>query len=541
VTEVDWDIEADVIVVGSGMAGFAAAVTAASCDLEVVLLERDAEVGGTTKSSSGEYWIPNNQFMRAAGLDDPRDACLRYMAKLAYPHYYDADGANLGLPRPQYDLLATYYDRGSEAVEHLGEIGAVESRFSPDVLPGPYGKPEYNADDPDNLAPLGRHLLSMGGTHTSGQGEYLIAGFHACAEKLGVDIRLSHRVDYLFQDDDGRVIGIGATTKGLPVAVHARRGVFFGSGGFLRDPELAARHLPGRVYGALSALTNTGDFLRLAQGIGAATANLRHAWWGEVPIQWALDDPQPSGMNYFPWGDSMIHVNRFGHRVVNEKTIYHERAQVHFAWNPTAKEYSNKLLFSIYDDVLANIVEHDHFDKIRRPIPAPGTTAAWVISGDTWEELAANVQAELERHHELSGNLRLADDFAATLQATVARYNEFARTGLDADFHRGEQNIERHYSPALRDGLANPTMAPFADTGPYHCIILGAAAFDTCGGPVIDTRGRVVDTAGDPIVGLYAAGNCVASPAGQAYWSGGTTLGSALVFGYIAARSMADG
>jgi predicted oxidoreductase len=151
------------------------------------------------------------------------------------------------------------------------------------------------------------------------------------------------------------------------------------------------------------------------------------------------------------------------------------------------------------------------------------------------------VQAELERHHELSGNLRLADDFAATLQATVARYNGFARTGLDADFHRGEQNIERHYSPALRDGLANPTMAPFADTGPYHCIILGAAAFDTCGGPVIDTRGRVVDTAGDPIVGLYAAGNCVASPAGQAYWSGGTTLGSALVFGYIAARSMADG
>jgi hypothetical protein len=308
----------------------------------------------------------------------------------------------------------------------------------------------------------------------------------------------------------------------------------------LRDQELAARHLPGKVYGALSIETNTGDFLRLATGLGAAMANLRHAWWGEVPIQWVIDDPRPTGMNYFPWGDSMIHVNRFGHRVVNEKVIYHERAQVHFAWNPTAKEYSNKLLFMIYDDVLANIHEHDHFEKIRKPLPAPGTSANWVISGNTWDELATNVQAELERLHELTGDLRLAEDFATNLKSTVARFNEFARSGKDLDFRRGEQTIERHYSLPLREGLVNPTMAPLADEGPYHCIILGAAAFDTCGGPVINTHSQVVDGEGEPIPGLYAAGNCVASVAGQAYWSGGTTLGSALIFGYIAACEMAD-
>jgi succinate dehydrogenase/fumarate reductase flavoprotein subunit len=535
----DWDIEADVVVVGSGMAGCAAAVTAASLGASVVILERDEEPGGTTKASSGEYWIPNNSLMRADGLEDPKEDCLRYMAKYAYPHYFDPDSPRCGLPAAQFALLETYYDRGSEAVDHLQSIGAVDTRFSPDVKPGRYGKPEYNADDPDNRAPLGRHLLSQGGTHTSGQGEYLIAGYLQYAQEHGVQLKLSHRVDYVFQDDDGRVTGLGATYKGTPVAVGARRGVVFASGGFLRDAELAARHLPGRVYGALSIETNTGDFLRLATGMGAAVANLRHAWWGEVPIQWALDDPRPTGMNYFPWGDSMIHVNRFGHRVVNEKTIYHERAQVHFAWNPTAKEYSNKLIFQVYDDVLANIVEHDHFEKIRKPIPSPGAKANWVVSGDTWEELAENVQAELERLHELTGGLRLSEDFAANVKSTVARYNEFARTGRDLDFRRGEQTIETHYSPALRDGYPNPTMAPLSDEGPYHCIILGPAAFDTCGGPVINTRSQVVDANGDPIPGLYAAGNCVASPAGQAYWSGGTTLGSALIYGYIAGRELA--
>ncbi|TML11561.1 MAG: FAD-dependent oxidoreductase, partial [Actinobacteria bacterium] len=129
----DWDIEADVVVVGSGMAGCAAAVTAASKGLSVVILERNEEPGGTTKASSGEFWIPNNRFMREDGLEDPKEDCLLYMAKYAYPHLFDRASPYFGLPKPQYDLLETYYDRGSEAVDHLLEIGAVQSRFSPDA------------------------------------------------------------------------------------------------------------------------------------------------------------------------------------------------------------------------------------------------------------------------------------------------------------------------------------------------------------------------------------------------------------------------
>src|SRR5690606_34638104 len=121
----------------------------------------------------------------------------------------DPQSPTLGLPELQYALLETYYDRASEAVDHLAAIGAVNSRFSPDALPGKYGKPEYNADDPDNRAPLGRHLLSQGGTHTSGQGEFLIAGYLEYLASKGVEPKLGHRVDYVFRDDEGRVTGVG--------------------------------------------------------------------------------------------------------------------------------------------------------------------------------------------------------------------------------------------------------------------------------------------------------------------------------------------
>ena len=77
----------------------------------------------------------------------------------------------------------------------------------------------------------------------------------------------------------------------------------------------------------------------------------------------------------------------------------------------------------------------------------------------------------------------------------MARFNEFARTGVDIDFHRGEQNIERHYSPALRDGLGEPDDGAVRRHRPLPLHHPRAAAFDTCGGPVINTRSQVVDTA----------------------------------------------
>src|SRR5690349_23304770 len=105
-----WDHEADVVVVGGGAAGFCAALAAVNEGATVIVLERAADTGGTTAKSGGQFFIPNNRLMREAGLDDPREPVLRYMARLAFPHLYDPTSTTLGLPSSNYELICTFYD-----------------------------------------------------------------------------------------------------------------------------------------------------------------------------------------------------------------------------------------------------------------------------------------------------------------------------------------------------------------------------------------------------------------------------------------------
>jgi hypothetical protein len=133
------------------------------------------------------------------------------------------------------------------------------------------------------------------------------------------------------------------------------------------------------------------------------------------------------------------------------------------------------------------------------------------------------------------------------LKATIGRFNGFARSGDDQDFHRGDAayDSEWHlvFSPMRTDTEWAPnngpsvTMHPLRDEGPYYAIILAAGALDTNGGPVIDASARVLNTEDKPIAGLYGAGNCIASPSREAYWGAGHTLGLSLTFGYIAANA----
>jgi len=136
-------------------------------------------------------------------------------------------------------------------------------------------------------------------------------------------------------------------------------------------------------------------------------------------------------------------------------------------------------------------------------------------------------------------DVKLADNFVDRLGATIDRFNGFATSGVDEDFGRGSTPIQIAWGAGTsrHKTNANPTIAPFKSKGPYYCILLGGMTLDTKGGPVIDTNARVQHISGRPIPGLYGAGNCIASPAGQAYWSGGGTIGPAITYGYIAGKN----
>jgi hypothetical protein len=239
----------------------------------------------------------------------------------------------------------------------------------------------------------------------------------------------------------------------------------------------------------------------------------------------------------------MILVNRFGVRVVDEKANYNERTRVHYVWDPVRHEWTNLVLFMVYDQRTAELFGG------RYPLPAEGMLANWVISAPTWRALAEKLDARLAELAPHTGGLRLAPSFTPTLQATIARWNQFADRGVDPDFQRGARVYDREWhlkiwsypNPGTKHVIdqLNPALRPISVRGPFHAVILAPGTLDTNGGPVIDKHAQVLDAADRPIAGLYGAGNCVASPTGAAYYAGGGTLGPAVTYGFIAGESAA--
>ena len=135
---------------------------------------------------------------------------------------------------------------------------------------------------------------------------------------------------------------------------------------------------------------------------------------------------------------------------------------------------------------------------------------------------------------------QIAEAFEANLEATIERFNGFARAGKDLDFRRGERIVELLFNGPAAESPAgpNPTMYPISDSGPYYAALMTGGNLDTKGGPVTNPGGQVLDHSGKPITGLYGVGNCVASASARAYWAGGATLGPILAFAYLAANAI---
>ena len=540
-SQTTWDETVDVVVVGAGAAGFATALNAARLGSSVVILEKASSPGGTMAKSAAWYWIPNNRHMQEDGKPDDRDAFLHYAARLARPQAYDPAHPRCGMSEWEYEACCALYDNAATANDALAEMGAITPLYSPAI-------PDYHSTLPEATVPYGRTLQIDRGDGEMGKGDVLTAQLTAAAEKHEIPILVEHRVEGAVVDEEGAVVGVRVLTPDGDRSFQARQAVVFATGGFTHDPELRKNFLSAVIFSGCAARSNEGDFVHIATGLGLPLRNMNFAWMAPIPFEIALQDsPYLSGIFSTP-GDSMIWVDKYGKRVVNEKTIYNDLAMSFLAYDPARVEYPRLLMFMVWDErsnELCKAVDE-------KPPTTPPRIALdnygnviyddfHVIKGGTLDELATNIAARLEQLAPHTGGFQLDPSFRENLPHAVARFNELAATGKDDDLHRGENPIELIFNGPAREGndTGNPTMYPISGTGPYYATIICAGALDTKGGPVTNTNGQVLGVDGEPVPGLYAVGNCAANPTGQAYLAGGGTIGPYFTSGYLTAEHAA--
>lgn len=540
------DVEStDVIVLGSGAAGLTAALTARIEGADVVVLEKGELVGGTSAWSGGALWVPVNPKAAEAGLHDAREDALAYI-----------DSLSNGMIDPA--MAAVFVDTGAEMVTYLEANTPMVFELVPgfpDYQPEqPGGKPRGGRSLQAALFPfdqlgewrtrvtVGRQLganaagvnMALSETplgHTApegvpadelarrkvhderGMGQALVGRLLKGLLDRGVEPRLEHRAVRLVVED-GRVVGVVTSTRDGEVELRARLGVVLATGGFEWDPELVRAFLRGPLERPVSVPTNTGDGLRMAMRVGVSLGTMREAWWTAT-----IDVPDQHG-NTIPWmvnGERTrprtIMVNREGRRFANESANYNAFGAAFHQIDPVRFDYGNLPAWMIFD---RGYVERYGLGTWR----GEGETPSWITVAESLPALAIEL-----------------DIAPAALVATVERWNANVAEGHDPDFHRGESAHDQWWGDPALTGSTMASLGPL-DTAPFHAVRVYPAALGTKGGPRTTGHAQVLDVDGQPIPGLYAAGNAAASVFGMTYGGAGGTLGPACVFGYRAGRHL---
>ncbi|MGW4063703.1 3-oxosteroid 1-dehydrogenase [Amycolatopsis sp. NPDC004747] len=538
--------EYDVVVVGSGAAGMTAALTAAKRGLSVVVLEKAPTFGGSAARSGAGIWIPNNPVLLAAGVPDTPAKAAQYLAAVVGPDVPAArqeaflrNGpamiafvmANSPLRFRFMEGYSDYYPelpgglpngRSIEPDQFDGNLlGAELANLNPPYLATPAGLVVFSADykwlnlalvNAKGAAVAAECLARGTAAALAGQkpltmGQSLAAGLRVGLQRANVPVLLNTPLVDL-NVENGAVTGV-VTPGGL---VRARRGVIVGSGGFEHNAAMRAQYQrqPIGTDWTVGAKENTGDGHRAGQRAGAALDLMEDAWWGP-----AIPTP---GDPYFCLAERTLPggliVNQAGQRFVNEAAPYSDVVHTMYDKNPTAPDIPAWLI------VDQNYRNRYLFRDIAPLLPFPD---AWYNAGAVFK--ASTVQG-------LAGQIGVP---SAALKSTVDRFNGFARSGADTEFHRGASAYDHYYTdPAV---TPNSCLAQLR-TAPYYALRLVPGDLGTKGGMRTDARARVLRPDGSVIPGLYAAGNASAAVMGHSYAGAGSTIGPAMTFGYIAANDV---
>lgn len=344
------------------------------------------------------------------------------------------------------------------------------------------------------------------------KGQALIAMLLASLVRDGASLVVGARGDRLLHDD-GRVVGVRLESG---EAFHANDGVVLATGGFEWDKALADSLLASRLYIMCSPPSNTGDGLRMAQRIGAQTRGTREAWWAPMSITGDTRDGAPIGtlLRFERQGPGSLMVNRHGRRFANEAQNYNDLARCLQSWDSPNNQTLNTPAYVVFD--------HSYLERYGVLAHRAGQpTPDYLIEAPTLMELAGKIGVPAEN-----------------LAATVHRFNEFAVKGEDPDFSRGESAYDKYWGD---DDCPwpNPSLGPL-QTGPFYAMEVVNGAFGSNGGVATDGLARVLDVDGQPISGLFAAGNTTENAYAAGYPGAGATLGPIMTMGYLAGRTLAN-
>ncbi len=551
----NWDHTTDVIVVGSGGGGMTAALVAAQAGLETLLIEKTEFYGGTTALSGGGLWVPNNHLLQQDGLDDSpakartylqhtvgdrtpqalQEAYLRLAPEMVR---YLVDNSHMRFHRSVG--YADYYPerpggmadgRAIEASPFDGsKLGADLRQLRPMSIEIPAGL-AFTASEYNKLGMLtstwtgkktalkvgARTLFNMlTGVKLLALGQALIARLRLSLKEENVPLWLNTSLQELVMAE-GAVVGIVAKREGKPVRIRANRGVVLAAGGFAHNQQMREQYQQGPINHEWSSAGpgDTGEAIRLGMQAGAGIDLMDDAWWGPASLPPDAPVMFHVGERSYPGG---IMVNAAGRRFTNEAASYVE--VVHAMYAQHSAETPHIPAFFIMDQRFRNKYIFGILFPMQ-PIPKNYLESGYLKRADTVAELAQRCGID-----------------AQNLTATIERFNQFARRGVDGDFHRGDSAYDRYYGdPTVRP---NPCLAPIAKP-PFYAVQIVPGDLGTKGGPVTDEHARVLRPDGSAIQGLYAVGNNAASVMGNTYPGAGSTIGPAMAFGYSAARHLAHG
>jgi succinate dehydrogenase/fumarate reductase flavoprotein subunit len=551
----------DLLVIGSGAGGLAAAVVAARRGLNVIVVEKDAHVGGTTAWSGGWMWIPGNPVARATGSADDRDAARTYLRFELGPGYDEklietflAQGPRMidffqnetsvqfinGPTMPDFHGRSPGAAVGNRAVGAAPfdgrELGNSIRMLKPPLdLISPFGMGVATGEfwhflnflrKPRSFVHVVRRVLRHRlDCLRHGQGMYLVNGNALVARLLKSAIDLG--VNILTSAPAHSLVIEGNTVRGAKVRISDRdtevlasRGVVLATGGFPHDSHRRAKLFPhaptGQEHWSAAPTTNTGDGLRLGENAGGYVPGNLKAAGGWVPVSLV---PRGDGtFAHFPHlgmdraKPGAIMVLQSGERFCDEADSYHDVMSALFRATPPGEV---PLAWLICDHAF---LRRWGLGRVR-PFPFP-----------IWPWLRNHY---LKKGRSIAQLARVCEMDPASLERAVGRFNEGARTGSDPDFQRGETPFNRVYGDP--DCKPNPCLAPL-EVAPFYAVKIVPGSLSTFAGLVTDSNARVLDRQCEPIPNLYAVGNDMSSIGAGNYPTGGFTLGPAMTFAFVAAH-----